>query len=218
MFLLFSIIQLVLFVCVEANTFPQKPTVDVSLSSSSQSPGIQLGEECRPRPVIRDLGRANEAIHPRNVRLYQCSGFDGFPTTKNEMCVPTTRREVRVVFYDVDMEEKVVRSFYNDTECGMKCVCTLNDHVCDDSPLDVVVNCPDQLTWDSDICSCVNDLTGGLPPPTTKPNPSTGVSVGILVGSLIGEFLVIILVVIGVLKYFNCHKTDRKGGDNLLTR
>ena len=75
---------------------------------------LEKSQPCRPRPVIKDLGRVNEALQPCNVLIYQCNGFDGPITTRNEKCVATKRSEVIYKnIYNLDLNEQVILFFYN---------------------------------------------------------------------------------------------------------
>lgn len=183
---------------------------------------LEKSQPCRPRPVIKDLGRVNEALQPRNVLIYQCNGFDGSLTTRNEKCVATKRSEVIYKnIYNLDLNEQMEMSVFNDSECAMKCVCELNGHQCDeDNALERYhVNCPLKMRWDPVVCDCVEGLPGGIiPRPTDGPTSSTGVSVSVLVGALIGEFLLILFVLLLVRKNQHRCEKDVKCDAELLSR
>merc|ERR1712126_99508 len=146
MFVIAIIVFVACFQGIESNTFG-----GLTPNQAGNNPVLQLNAslECRPRPIIKDLGKTSEKIHPRNIKLYQCSGFDGSSTTKNHMCVPTKINEVKVEFYQHSEDgnmEKTQKSFYNETECAMKCVCTLNGYQCPNNPRDVTVTpCPSDM-------------------------------------------------------------------------
>jgi len=202
---------------IESNTSSGSTTSEVG-----NNPIIEprTSAQCRPRPIIKDLGETSEEVYPRNIKLYQCSGFDGSPTTKNHMCVPTKRNEVKVVFYQYG--EKTQQSFYNETECTMKCVCTLNGYQCPNNPHDVIVtSCPLDMNWDYNSCKCVPGLGStsfngtekqwngtGKEPDELIPTYPRGISVVVFVGSLVGEFL--IMVAIGLVVYFYSKCRDKK--------
>jgi len=206
-----AVATILLFLFFANSTTKGDEIVAEDMNAEISIPTNHHGWKCQPRPVVKNVGEISEQISVRNVRLYECSGFDGDITTRNHMCVPTETNSVSIKIRTYpDWDTQVTKTFINHTACSMKCVCMKDFELwkcpnkwcpyaaCLNDPYEWKTTvedfwCPrSEPFWDVPSCQC-RKLPNGV---ATRMDEDCGnsVNINILVSAMVGQFLLFVIV------------------------
>ena len=172
--------------------------------------------DCRPRPVVKEVGDLHERLKPRNLVLHQCSGYSGDVGLRNHKCVSTEKRTVSYKVYNFDRNIVETRSHDNHTACAMRCVCMRKmDYWQTNDPSTVEVTwCPPETNWNISTCKCdpviISEKEPGIQSSHGRGCDSGGsVGVNVLVCAMVGQLLLFVVVQF-IIQWYN-HRVETSG-------